>query len=50
MLELKGASVAEMRGGERKEMYCHVGVPTGGMISVNCYTRESLWCVGIWLT
>jgi hypothetical protein len=28
MLELTGAIVAEMRGGERKEMYCHVGVPT----------------------
>jgi hypothetical protein len=27
-LELNGASVAEMRGGERKGMYCHVGVPT----------------------
>jgi hypothetical protein len=26
-LELNGASVAEMRGGGRKEIYCHVGVP-----------------------
>jgi hypothetical protein len=28
MLELTGAIVAVMRGGERKEMYYHVGVPT----------------------
>jgi hypothetical protein len=27
-LELNRVSVAAMRGGERKGMYCHVGVPT----------------------
>jgi hypothetical protein len=27
-LELNRASVVEMRGGERKGVYCHVGVPT----------------------
>jgi hypothetical protein len=27
-LELNRASVAERRGGERKGIYCHVGVPT----------------------
>jgi hypothetical protein len=27
-LELNRASFAEIRGGERKGMYCHVGVPT----------------------
>jgi hypothetical protein len=28
-LELNRANVAAMTDGERKEMYCHVGVPTG---------------------
>jgi hypothetical protein len=34
-LELNRASAAEMRGGERKGMYCHVGVPTNSPVCIN---------------
>jgi alkylated DNA repair dioxygenase AlkB len=36
-LELNRGSVAVMRGGERKGMYCHVGVPTH--ITIVSYTK-----------